>query len=106
MKVWITKYALTQGIILRDDAERCVDNKDMVLCKNPGSMSECYLRQEWHETEKAALARAEEMRKAKIAGMRKGIRRLKGLKIGVFTPKELGPKPKELRWLPQLPTAT
>jgi hypothetical protein len=72
IKAWITKYALTGGI-------KCVDGKvcheisgDMLSYERYGTAH----GKDWHRTPEAALARAEEMRVAKLASMRKNIAKL------------------------------
>jgi hypothetical protein len=77
MKVWITKYALTMGISERV-ARICSDiNPDMISC---GGLDLFHGEgREWHRTKEAATARAEEMRKAKIASLKKQIARLEKL---------------------------
>jgi hypothetical protein len=78
MKVWITKYALTIGIESMDGevSEQapsmfCPDNRAWSYFHGEG--------REWHRTEAAAIARAEEMRVAKIASLRKSITKLEKL---------------------------
>lgn len=69
IKAWITKYALTKGIEVVD-AEVCHNiNSGMIAygrCQHAHG-------KDWHRTPEAAIARAEEMRKAKIASLRKSI---------------------------------
>lgn len=66
--VWVTKYALTKGI-LEFDAE--TTNFSHMVCL-PFNPTEPFLRRqyfhdnEWHTTRAAAVARAEEMRQAKL----------------------------------------
>ena len=77
MKVWITKYALFSGIreIEAEDRGRgLISDAPM----NPRFISH-YSGREWHCTEAAAKVRAEEMRVAKIASLRKQIAKLEKL---------------------------
>lgn len=79
MKVWITKYALTRGILCKD-ARECTD-ADMVetIEEWPG-----YFHGEgrdWHRTIESAVAKAEEMRNKKIHSLRKQIKRLENMKF-------------------------
>ena len=79
IKAWITKYALTEGIEVVD-AEVCGDG-DMISYGNVGYGSQ-YAHGEgkdWHRTPESALARAEEMRKAKIASLRKSIAKMEAI---------------------------
>ena len=74
IKAWITKYALTEGIEVAD-AEMCSDG-GMIAYGNVGYGSQYAHGKDWHRTPEAALARAEEMRKAKIASLLKSIDKL------------------------------
>ena len=77
MKVWITKYALTQGVY-RCDVETFDDSPRMV--KDAGSMVPMYYHgNDWHETSDEAVAKAEKMRAAKIASLEKQIAKLRRL---------------------------
>lgn len=75
-KAWITTRALTSGI-------KCVEAK--VSKTNPrmityGSIGfACSEGNDWHRTPEGAIARAEEMRKAKIASLKKSIAKLERL---------------------------
>lgn len=75
MKVWITKYALTQGIIEKE-AELCESYDGMIRVSGKFSY---YLHgegKEWHRTKESAIARAEEMRQKKIESLKKQIQKL------------------------------
>lgn len=74
IKAWITKYALTEGIEVAD-AEMCSDG-GMIVYGNVGYGNQYAHGKDWHRTPEAALARAEEMRKAKIASLLKSIDKL------------------------------
>jgi hypothetical protein len=79
-KVWITKYALTTSIWTRDAKIK----DDLACVGNPGTFEyQCFFREgrEWHRTHESAVARAEEMRLAKIASLRKAIERLEQLRF-------------------------
>ena len=75
--VWITKYALTTGIS-ESDATQCADNA--VSWHRNGYMY-WYRKPDWHLTKEEALARAEQMRVAKIASIKKSIAKLEALKF-------------------------
>ena len=78
---FITKYALTAGIT-EIEAEDCFDTaSDMIRDVNNGYAH--YHRGDWHRTMAEAAARAEQMRVAKIASLRKSITKLEKLR---FTP--------------------
>ena len=81
MKVWITKYALTQGII-EDDAEICI-NTDKT-----GNMISCGIGnyyhgegKEWHKTKESAIKKSEEMRQKKIESLKKQIEKLERMRF-------------------------
>jgi hypothetical protein len=75
MKVWITKYALTTGIF--EVEVRDVEN-GMVAHKQQGCYDIYYHGQgnEWHLNVESAIAKAEDMRKKKIAALKKQIAKL------------------------------
>lgn len=77
---WVTKYALTEGIEVVD-AEVSGDG-DMIAYGNIGYDSQYAYGNAWHRTPESAVARAEEMRKAKIASLKKSIKKMESL---VFT---------------------
>lgn len=70
---WITRYALTEGIKVAE-AEVCSDK--MITYGGTGCSRKSIYGNDWHRTYEAALARAEEMRVAKIASLRKSIARI------------------------------
>lgn len=83
IKAWVTKYALTKGIYIVD-AHVCSDT--MIAYGNVRRIGYCsqYAHgNDWHRTLEAALARAEEMRRAKIASLSKSIVKLEKLKFNV-----------------------
>ena len=76
LEVWITKYALTAGIsrawVRRADGDMVVkEDRHWQFFHGEG--------REWHLTREDAVARAEEMRSAKIASLEKQIDRIKAL---------------------------
>jgi len=81
IKVWITKYALTDGIVLVE--AETTHSADMITYR-PGSWGKQYAHgegREWHRTPESALKRAEEMRTKKIASLRKSIAKLEAMKF-------------------------
>jgi hypothetical protein len=80
MKVYITKYALTRGII---------DEKEVEICKNIPNMVECreaffhdyFHKPDWHETKEEAIKRAELMKNKKIESLKKQIQKLEKIKF-------------------------
>lgn len=90
MKVFITKYALTEGIqeMEAEDCSKEVENhKDkMIMVKGNASEDKwiCdtyYHGNDWHTTREAAVAHAEEMRKKKIVSLQKSIKKLQAMKF-------------------------
>ena len=77
IKAWITRYALTNGIKVVD-AEVC-ENEQMISYGKSKYGLEFASGNDWHRTPAAALARAEEMRKTKIASMRKRIAEIEAM---------------------------
>jgi len=81
MKVWVTKYALTEGI--RElDVEIYEDTLSIVSYRG-GYLVEYFHGEgkDWHKTEDAAKTRAEQMRVKKIQALKKSITRLEAIKF-------------------------
>ena len=83
MKVWITKYALTSGLFeaqakLRDDI-----SPTMISVEERGVHRQCFHGNDWHRTKEAALARAEEMRIAKLKSLDKQAKRIAAMKFEI-----------------------
>jgi ketol-acid reductoisomerase len=76
MKVWITKYALTQGII-ETEAERSKNHEDMIDTGKFGY----YHGSDWHKTKQEAIKKAEEMKEKKILSLEKQLTKLRILKF-------------------------
>ena len=78
-KVYITKYALTQGIY-EMEVHRMSEDGSSVYGK---AWNEAYHGngKEWCRTKEEAIKRAEEMRIKKIESLEKQIKKLKGLKF-------------------------
>lgn len=82
--VWITRYALTSGVE-KARANRCGHiNPDMIAVRR-GTQTVYFHGKDWHETEKAALDRANQMRLKKIAALEKQIAKLQKLEFKVVT---------------------
>ena len=84
IRVWITKYALTQGIYEVEVTE--CDNG--MVSQKPQKGSLCNMNsyyhgegREWHRTREGAVAKAEAMRKKKIAAIRKQLLKLEAMKF-------------------------
>jgi hypothetical protein len=78
MKVWITKYALTEGI-LEVDGKQCREGMISVKPTKPGYLTTYFYGNDWHRTREDAIARAEVMRAKKIASLRKSITKMETL---------------------------
>lgn len=75
VKMWVTRHALTMGVASVDvtiEGEYAYSAGRMPVQYPPGH---------WHRTEAAAIARAEEMRVAKIASLERQIAKLQKLKF-------------------------
>ena len=79
IKVFITKYALTEGIT-EADAELC-DNYEMIRVKKKGHFDSYYHGEDWHRTRESAVKRAEIMRDRAIKSAEKKIAKLKNLQF-------------------------
>ena len=80
VRVWITKYALSDGILVVDGTVHHSTSSTMLTWG--GEFNSRYAHgNEWHRTQEAAIARAEEMRKAKIASLRRRIEKMEALQF-------------------------
>lgn len=75
MKVYITKYALTQGILVKNADKTC--SPRMIRCNK----TEFYHGNDWHESWEEAVKRAEEMRDKKIVSLKKSLENMEYLKF-------------------------
>ena len=80
MRVWITKYALTTGII-EAEAEEC--EHDMIRVYKDSFYPSYYHKEgrEWHRTKESAIAKAEEMRQKKISSLKKQVKKMEDMKF-------------------------
>ena len=78
MKVWVSKYALSDGIQEMDNMELFVtdDGKRRYATRGMYMFS---IGKDAHETREAAVAEAEHMRTRKIASVRKQLDRLQSM---------------------------
>lgn len=81
MKVWVTKYALTKGV-LEVDAKTV--GHGMVGVKGE-FLTAYYSKRDWHASHEQAIARAKEMREAKLASLEKKIKKLEALDFSAKT---------------------
>lgn len=79
MKVWITKYALTRGIIESEGEEL---SKTMIRVRGAAVKCQVYsIFPDWWPSKESAILRAEQMRNAKIKSLEKQVEKLKKLKF-------------------------
>jgi len=83
MKVWITKYALTNGIIEVDGDISTCSTKLFTYRHGAGTfMQSAYGEgKEWHRTREEAVVRAEEMRITKLKSLDKSIKKISSIKF-------------------------
>lgn len=85
MKVWITKYALTRGIIGVESKEAYIGGycvvKENQINKNGRDVCVHLVYGDWDENKESAINKAEEMRKKKIAGLKKQIKKLERMRF-------------------------
>lgn len=85
MKVWITKYALTQGIIEKEVYEDCLridPSGNVISVKLNGFITYFHgLGNEWHKTKESAISKAEKMRQRKISSLKNQIEKLEKMKF-------------------------
>jgi hypothetical protein len=83
MKIFVTKYALTKGI-LEIEAVRSQASPDMMYSGDPTKVSSQYFHGEgidWHLTRVCAVVKAELMRDTRIKSLKKSLIRLEKLKF-------------------------
>ncbi len=87
MKVWITKYALTDGIIEAEIIEQWNVRNDPVcvmakyLCQSQNSNKYILDSDDFCFDYECAIQKAEEMRQKKIANLKKQIEKLEGMRF-------------------------
>lgn len=85
MKVWITKWALTQGIFEAEVVSECLlsdPTRNTISAYYQGIPLFFYGRgREWHETKESAIKKAKKMRKKKIASLKMQIEKLENMKF-------------------------
>lgn len=77
MKVYITKYALTKGILEKEVEVSPISEKMVVERKNGGNI--CYHKPFWYENKDDAAKHANELRLKKVKLLEKEISKLDGL---------------------------
>jgi hypothetical protein len=88
MKIWITTYALTDGILTGELLENGArsPNSVTVLMNNPQSHGKRMhvFKPHWWTSEVAAHYRAEQMRKERIKSLEKSLDKIRKLEIKVL----------------------
>ena len=79
MKVWITAYALTRGII-EAEGEPCGLECVFVSLYN-GRLREYFEQGEWFDTKERAIEKAEELRLEKIFSLERQIEKLERMRF-------------------------
>ena len=79
MKVWITKYALTNGI----KEIECEDCKNGAVKETGNPLPTFYHGEdrEWYRTKESAIQKAEEMRQKEIDSLKKQIDKLERIRF-------------------------
>lgn len=80
MKIYITKYALTQGIFT---AEGEATGSPGRMCIKTATTFQSFSKNDWAPDRGSALKQAEEKQRKKIDSLRKQIAKLEQLKIEV-----------------------
>lgn len=76
MKIWITKYALTVGILVRESKQDPDGSSVVVLDQLAPNGWVMFFGKDWHTSESAAIECASQMREDKIASLKKQIQKL------------------------------
>jgi hypothetical protein len=79
MKAWITRYALTTGI-LEVTCENPGDS-NTIRFRRPGYTEQAAYGKDWHRTREAAVRHAEAMRVKKVASLQRSIEKLSKLEF-------------------------
>jgi len=80
MKVYITQYLLTKGII-EEDAINVSEVGDSMIKVNRSGYTYYYSKPYWYTDKQEAIEHAESLRQKKIASLKKQIKKLENLKF-------------------------
>ena len=85
IRAWVTKYALSDGVYMVE-GDVCHETSSSMLkwTTRHGGTSTTHGK-DWHRTPEQALARAEEMRIAKIESLKKSIKKMEALQFSAPT---------------------
>lgn len=78
---YITRYALTKGII-KVDGEKSKDFPTMIVCNYEGYTTHFH-GEDWHAAKEDAISKAEQMRKKKIASLEKQLEKFRTMEIKI-----------------------
>jgi hypothetical protein len=79
-KVWITKYALTSGVIVAVNVSHCLSiSPDGKMIAETSGWRLCYHRPDWHRTEADAIEQVELMMRSKISSLTKSLAKIKAI---------------------------
>lgn len=81
MKVYITKYALTEGIIEAEGEPYGLELEWVSASWDDGYKCGDFEQGEWYDTKERAIQKAEEMRQNKIASLKKQIEKLERMRF-------------------------
>jgi len=90
MRVWITKFALTRGILVAETIGEVNYSNVVRVPKHAGYYkgryhNGYYCDTEWYRTEEEAVAYAEKLRDAKLKTLRRQIDKLEKMQFGEGT---------------------
>lgn len=78
MKVWVTKYALTQGVY---ETSVDISQEFPKMATEFANQLQTYHGNDWHRTKPEAIKRAEDMRAAKLSSLAKSMKKIQALKF-------------------------
>lgn len=81
MKVWISKYALTQGIYEVEGEIAESYSKMFCVPKSGKTFAMYFHKPDWYETKAEAIVRAEQMRANKLKALDKQIAKIKAMRF-------------------------
>lgn len=79
-QIWVTKYALTQGILKCEAEIKDVDDY-CAVAYHGSSYPTYYHRPFWHLTEEAAIEHAKRMKEKRIKNLQKQLQKLEKLQF-------------------------
>jgi hypothetical protein len=81
MKAWVTKYALTTGILEMEGEVSETSPGMFSPTRESGTYQTFYHKPFWHESAAAAVEHAEKLRAAKLKSLEKASSKLKSLRF-------------------------